>query len=230
MSAVDLEGRVAVVTGGASGIGRATVLKLAGRGAKVFAGDYHSAELDVVYRLRVADDGSRLDYEFGNRRSSVSPIGDDVFSRNNLTMRFERDASGTINRNFYDSSVGGPEFVGQMLSTGGLNDGEALTYASGLTVATYRGLNTVSHGGSFVGFRAEMIHFPDEHFSVICLCNRADARPGGLARQVAEVYLGDRMEPREPADARVVEVSIPAQQVVDRREYAAVAYHVERRH
>ena len=37
-----------------------------------------------------------LDYEFGNRRSSVSPIGDDVFSRNNLTMRFERDASGTI--------------------------------------------------------------------------------------------------------------------------------------
>ena len=50
----------------------------------------------VVYRLRAADDGSRLDYEFGNRRSSVSSIGDDVFSRNNLTMRFERDASGAI--------------------------------------------------------------------------------------------------------------------------------------
>jgi NAD(P)-dependent dehydrogenase (short-subunit alcohol dehydrogenase family) len=36
---VDLSGRVAVVTGGSSGIGRATALLLAERGARVFAGD-----------------------------------------------------------------------------------------------------------------------------------------------------------------------------------------------
>ncbi|MGE5195253.1 MAG: SDR family NAD(P)-dependent oxidoreductase [Deltaproteobacteria bacterium] len=35
-----LRGRVAVVTGGASGIGRATALLLAANGARVFAGDY----------------------------------------------------------------------------------------------------------------------------------------------------------------------------------------------
>lgn len=39
MSAVDLSNRTAVVTGGASGIGRATALRLAQSGARVFLGD-----------------------------------------------------------------------------------------------------------------------------------------------------------------------------------------------
>ncbi|HXT58359.1 MAG TPA: SDR family NAD(P)-dependent oxidoreductase, partial [Pirellulales bacterium] len=37
---IDLENRVAIVTGGASGIGRATALLLARHGAKVFVGDF----------------------------------------------------------------------------------------------------------------------------------------------------------------------------------------------
>ena len=45
MANVDLDGRVAVVTGGANGIGRATALKLADCGAKVFVGDYNPIEL-----------------------------------------------------------------------------------------------------------------------------------------------------------------------------------------
>ena len=39
--AIELRNRVAVVTGGASGIGRATALLLARHGAKVFVGDFH---------------------------------------------------------------------------------------------------------------------------------------------------------------------------------------------
>ena len=49
----------------------------------------------------------------------------------------------------------------------------------------------VSHGGSFVGFRAEMIRFPDEKLSVACLCNLAGTNPTALALQVADLYLED---------------------------------------
>jgi len=102
-------------------------------------------------------------------------------------------------RNFYDSSIGSSRFIETMQTVGVLNDGEELDYAFGLDISTHRGLNTVSHGGSFVGFRADMLRYPDERLTVICLCNRADADPSRFARQVAEVYLEDRMEP--PADA-----------------------------
>lgn len=48
MSAVDLRGRVAVVTGAAKGIGRATALELAALGAKVAACDTDHSELEVT--------------------------------------------------------------------------------------------------------------------------------------------------------------------------------------
>ncbi|MGH9755848.1 MAG: serine hydrolase domain-containing protein [Blastocatellia bacterium] len=96
-------------------------------------------------------------------------------------------------RNFYDYQVGGKEFVDQLLTPGQLNSGEKLTYAFGLSVGEYKGLKTVSHGGGFFGFRTEMIRFPDQKFSVICLCNLGSINAGGLARQVAEIYLADQL-------------------------------------
>jgi hypothetical protein len=63
----------------------------------------------------------------------------------------------------------------------------------GLTVDRYRGLRTVSHGGSWAGYRAELLRFPEQHLSVACLCNLAQTNPSMLARRVADVYLGDRM-------------------------------------
>ncbi|MCH7823291.1 MAG: hypothetical protein IH849_00690 [Acidobacteria bacterium] len=82
-----------------------------------------------------------------------------------------------------------------MLTRGVLNDGEVLEYAFGLGHGTYRGLKTVSHSGGFVGFRAQIVRFPDERFTVICLCNRGDANPTRLSYAVADVYLEERLEP-----------------------------------
>ena len=80
-------------------------------------------------------------------------------------------------------------------STVALTGGEANDYAFGQVVGRYRGLRTVGHGGSFVGYRANILRFPEEDVSIVLACNRADANPGAMARQVAEIVLADRLGP-----------------------------------
>jgi CubicO group peptidase (beta-lactamase class C family) len=97
--------------------------------------------------------------------------------------------------NFYDQKVGGGQLVQALLERGVLNNGDTLDYALGLSRSTYRRLPTVRHGGAFVGFRAEMLRFPTERFTVICLCNSSTTNPSRLANRVADIFLDDRLAP-----------------------------------
>lgn len=99
-------------------------------------------------------------------------------------------------QNFYRNRLGqgGDVLVQQILTPGVLNNGDPLNYAFGLVVGDYRGSRMISHSGGFVGFRAEMIRFPGQKFSVICLANLSTIEPTRLARQVADIYLADQLE------------------------------------
>jgi CubicO group peptidase (beta-lactamase class C family) len=70
-----------------------------------------------------------------------------------------------------------------------------IEYASGLFIAKYRGQPTVSHGGAWAGYRAELLRFPDQRTSFAVLCNRGDANPSRRAERVADVVLGGVLEP-----------------------------------
>lgn len=98
--------------------------------------------------------------------------------------------------NFYTARLGGADLIKQVQTPGRLNSGTEQTYAWGLTVGAYRGQRTVDHGGSLGGYRAHLIRFPDQHFSVAALCNMASIAPSGLVREVADVYLGDALAPQ----------------------------------
>jgi CubicO group peptidase (beta-lactamase class C family) len=113
-------------------------------------------------------------------------------------------------RNFYDPVVGGPEFLQQLHTRGVLDDGDTLTYAFGLGIREYRGLPSVSHGGAWGGFRAELVRFPEQRFSVVCLCNVGNANAGGLARRVADLYLADQLAPEPAAGREGVERTVVA--------------------
>jgi CubicO group peptidase (beta-lactamase class C family) len=99
--------------------------------------------------------------------------------------------------NFYSGQVGGRTFLAEIQERGKLSSGKVLDYAKGLFIAEYRGLPTVSHGGSWGGYRAELLRFPEQHFSVACFCNRGDADAWRMARAVADVYLAGLMQPAE---------------------------------
>jgi CubicO group peptidase (beta-lactamase class C family) len=96
--------------------------------------------------------------------------------------------------NFYSAQVGGNALLAELQENGHLNNGKKLDYAKGLVVSTYRGLPAVSHGGSWGGYRAQLVRFPEQHFSVACLCNLGNANPSKRAMRVADVYLGGLMK------------------------------------
>ncbi len=101
--------------------------------------------------------------------------------------------------NFYSGKVGGKTFLEEIQERGKLNSGKTLDYAKGLMIGTYRGLRTVRHGGAWGGYRAELLRFPDQHFSVACLCNLSNANPEKRAQQVAAVYLKSQLQPEKTA-------------------------------
>jgi CubicO group peptidase (beta-lactamase class C family) len=122
-------------------------------------------------------------------------------------------------QNFYDNKLGGggQELITQVLSPGTLNRGENLLYAFGLAPGTYKGLKVVSHGGSFLGFRTEMIRFPEQKFSVICLCNVESANPTALVFKVVDLYLaGQFQQEKTDATAQVKPVKLTDVQLNDK--------------
>jgi CubicO group peptidase (beta-lactamase class C family) len=94
--------------------------------------------------------------------------------------------------NFSTGAVGGQGFLKRQLVRGVFNNGKTDTYASGLTVTTYRGIPIIEHGGSSGGYRAQFSRYPTANTTVAVLCNASNAGPGMLAQRVADGLLGDK--------------------------------------
>lgn len=90
---------------------------------------------------------------------------------------------------FYNSKTFNQDFWTKMAKVGILNNGSKITYASGLNIITYKGLKMIHHSGSFVGYKTEMIRFPEAKFSVIILANRTDSNPTQMAYKIADLFL-----------------------------------------
>ncbi len=111
--------------------------------------------------------------------------------------------------NYDAATVGSRDIIETMTTPTKLNDGSPATsgpnqaYAIGLNVGTLRGLRVVSHGGSWAGYRGHFLRFPEQRFAVATFCNLTTSGPDSLARKVAGIYLGDRMQP-DSATMRIV--------------------------
>ena len=122
---------------------------------------------------------------------------------------------------FYDHKLsGGWDLIRQFLTPGTLNSGEKIDYAFGMEVETYKGLNVFGHGGAFNGFNADMIRFPDQRFTVACLCNLSNIESGRLTRQVADIYLGKEFKQESGSETDLPEAKVIQ---VPEKELAAVA-------
>jgi CubicO group peptidase (beta-lactamase class C family) len=110
-------------------------------------------------------------------------------------------------RNFENPKVGDRDLVKQMYQSGALNSGEKISYAFGLMNGEYKGLKTVGHGGGDAGFRSYYVHFPQQKFAAITLCNVNSVNIGalwnisGAAYKIADLFLADKYKPEEKKPA-----------------------------
>lgn len=98
-------------------------------------------------------------------------------------------------QNFYTNKLGkaSPTLIETLLSTGTLNNGEKQGYAYGLELGSYRGLNTVHHSGSAVGFVTNYLQFPQQKLSIIVLSNVSSFEPEEISEKIADLYLEDQL-------------------------------------
>lgn len=139
-----------------------------------------------------------------NRAYGYSPIKGEGFRIDEVRLKVIGDLGvfTTIedflkwDQNFYRNKLGKgtQELIRTMLTKGKLNNGEELSYGFGLRIDNYRGLKTISHGGSAVGYQAQFMQFPDQKFSIVILSNLSTFPTGRIAKQITDLYLADQFE------------------------------------
>jgi len=155
-----------------------------GMNRSTFNRDYRPIMPGRALSYEKSDDGS-----FTNKLSLSGGFGDGpIFSSVEDLFLWDQ--------NFYGNKLNQaqPDLLDNLHIQGVLNNGKTISYAGGLDIDDYRGFKCVSHGGSWAGYRSELLRFPEQRFSVICLSNLASTDPEVLARRVADVYFETEFE------------------------------------
>jgi len=102
----------------------------------------------------------------------------------------------------FDTRKLGAQLLDAMAKPGLLAGNVAIAngYGMGLAKGSYRGLETIVHGGGLGGYRTMFFRVPSRSFTVICLCNNGTANPGEFAQRTADIWL-DGQFPRPVPEA-----------------------------
>ncbi len=95
---------------------------------------------------------------------------------------------------FYNQNIFDNSFWELMTSKGVLNNGETISYASGLEIKEHNGLKTIDHGGRAPGYWSNIIRFPDQKFTVIVFTNTSNANATPLGYQIADIFLKEKFD------------------------------------
>jgi CubicO group peptidase (beta-lactamase class C family) len=113
-------------------------------------------------------------------------------------------------QNFYQPKVGNKELIRLLTTPGTLNNGEKIEYAFGVWRQEYKGLPIIKHSGNMSGYRAQIVSFPEQKFTVIALSNNSAIFPSVIVEKLADIYLAGQLKPDAPGNKTVAETLPPA--------------------
>lgn len=94
-------------------------------------------------------------------------------------------------RNFTTRRIGAT-WLDELIRQTPFANGTTNRYARGLVVRPHRGLETVSHGGLWPGYRAEFLRAPSQDVAVIAISNSGASDPNLLAHRAIDAVLDSR--------------------------------------
>jgi CubicO group peptidase (beta-lactamase class C family) len=110
-------------------------------------------------------------------------------------------------KNFYDNKLGkgDKELIKTAYKRFTLDNGQTLDYSyGGLEVSKYKGLMVVDRMGGTQGICSDIVRFPDQEFTVICLSNDQDLSPDPweASLKIADIFIGNEFH--EETDNRLL--------------------------
>jgi CubicO group peptidase (beta-lactamase class C family) len=180
-----------------------TVARVSGMSFREFTHERIFAPLGMV-NTHFHDDHNEL---IPGRALSYDPVGDGAFANaaNNLTALASSSLHSTADdlarwvANLDTHAVGPAGPLARMNEPGAPMPNPDTTYSFGQVTDRYRDRPILHHSGAWRGFRSHLVRFPEERFAVVVLSNLGTFLTGKVAREVADVYLADRLGPAPPA-------------------------------
>lgn len=99
-------------------------------------------------------------------------------------------------RNFERNRLPSGQYMDKFISDGTLLDNRNVL--DGTPTGTYRGVKRIQFTGGMPGYVAALAHFPEQRFTVICLCNNPTISPWNINEKVADIYLSGQLGPEKP--------------------------------
>lgn len=94
-----------------------------------------------------------------------------------------------------DPTVVDPSVYQELVRPTALADGDTVNYGLGFILADHRGHFAAGHGGADAGFRAQVLHVPDEDLGVAVLANQPLVQTRAAALAVADLFLENGADP-----------------------------------
>ena len=107
-----------------------------------------------------------------------------------------------------DAKTFGAPFVEALETQGVLNDGRKISYALGLEVDSYHGIQEISHSGGTAGYQTYLARFPEKKLSVAAMCNGFPPSAGDIVHSIVDEIYGPF-----PAAQPVAGIAVPEDQL-----------------
>jgi CubicO group peptidase (beta-lactamase class C family) len=184
----------------------ATVAKVTGQSFRTWT-DRNLFQLLGMKHTLVCDNPAEV---IVNRAFSYAPDGTNRFhqvvsqlaAQGSSSLFISAEDMGRWLLNFQTARVGGKAAIELIQQPGKLNNGEKRDYAFGVVLGKHQGMTTVSHGGSWAGYRSYTIWVPEKRFAAAILANTSNVDTSGLALKITDLYLGIPPASATPVSAR----------------------------